>query len=193
MEDADVCDLLLQLDDVHGGGLARGWEKDAVQGRQEIAAAKSLPGSASSGVARSTGFCSCLAYPDDVGRNRQVGLRRGASLPDYVRRSLQNTCLGSSITTSISRCKQQLTPCKTLFTRDFVAHLLSLLSSGLLLNCTKLPRIPIASDLVSRLGCHFVSHRRSGPRLTFSAPCRRCSNDPIVGIVEPGHPSTTPH
>jgi hypothetical protein len=66
------------------------------QSRQVIAAAKSLPGSASYCVARSTELFTCLAYPDDVGRyKRQVGLR-GAGAghePDYVRTELQMTCI----------------------------------------------------------------------------------------------------
>jgi hypothetical protein len=60
------CDLLLQLDDIHDGGGVRSNPRAGNQ-RQEIDGAKSLPGSASSCVARSTGPFTCLAYPDDVG------------------------------------------------------------------------------------------------------------------------------
>jgi hypothetical protein len=52
--------------------------------RPEIARPKSLPGSASSCVARSTELFTCLAYPDDVGRYRQVGLFRGALASCYL-------------------------------------------------------------------------------------------------------------
>ena len=86
------------------------------EGRQEIAAAKSLPGSASCCVARSTGLCSCLAYPDDVGHNRQVG-HRGAqgrerkSLP-VITYAPHSTILSAPILWQIYfRCRQQYIPC----------------------------------------------------------------------------------
>jgi hypothetical protein len=66
MEDADAthfCSLMIFMA-AEGGEYGEQWGRS----RQVIAAAKSLPGSASYCVARSTGLFTCLAYPDDVGR-----------------------------------------------------------------------------------------------------------------------------
>jgi hypothetical protein len=66
MEDADAtyfCSLMIFM--------AAEWcecGEKCGQERLVTTAAKSLPGSASSCVARSTGLFTCLAYPDDVGR-----------------------------------------------------------------------------------------------------------------------------